>query len=151
MHENPRKFKPWLSENLLMKPLLMMHKETWEMTQTCWCVECMVSRRPSKSWRGFALVTNPVVVVSNLSICPFTVPFFKVTCCWTVSLIWLIWTISTEITDFVDVDALSVTCTPTKHFLEHQQFTLCNNDIYILSRKWGAVWGSSLHGICRRW
>lgn len=60
-------------------------------------------------------------MISNLSIHPFAIAFLKVTCWRAIGLIWLVWTVSAEITDFVDVDTLWITSTPGEQFINRQQ------------------------------
>lgn len=75
---------------------------------TCWCVESVI-HRGSREFRGrWTLVTNPVIMISSLSVRPFTEVFLEVTFRWAADFIWLITTVCAEITDFSATYALSI-------------------------------------------
>ena len=83
----------------------------------------VISRRTGKLRWCFTLISDPVISVANLSVFPLTVISLEVTFRWTIGLVWVISTVRTEITHFVDIDAVSSICTPDKQMKANSDST----------------------------
>ena len=105
-----------------------MKDHIWErcypLPLTCRAIVRVISRRTGKLGWCFTLISDPVISVPNLSVFPLTVISLEVTFRWTSGLVWVISTVRTEITHFVDIDAVYISIlTPDKQMKANSDST----------------------------